>query len=146
MRERIPGDVMLQPVALIALVLLIVNDHFLKGRGYGLVTGKLSDVAGLVFFPLLLVSLWELARSVGRRSWHFTTRVLVCAIAVAAVGFAAVKLHPGVAHAYSSVIGLRVRADATDLVALPALAVAWFVAQHATRAPRQRHWSGAPGG
>jgi hypothetical protein len=36
---------------------MALNDHVLKRAYPGLVTGKLSDVAGMVFFPLLLALL-----------------------------------------------------------------------------------------
>jgi hypothetical protein len=61
------GDGMLHPVVLAALALLIVNDHVAKRLLPGAVTGKLSDVAGMVFFPVLLWSLWEVARSIAGR-------------------------------------------------------------------------------
>ena len=52
-----PGDLLRHPVALIALGAWLLNDHVLKATfGNGL-TGKLSDAAGLVVFPLLLLSL-----------------------------------------------------------------------------------------
>jgi len=39
---------------LAAVLVLAVNDHVLKGSGLlpDMVTGKLSDVAGLFFFPI----------------------------------------------------------------------------------------------
>ena len=40
-----------------AILVLLINDHLLKGAAPGWVTGKLSDFAGLVFFPLLGVFL-----------------------------------------------------------------------------------------
>ena len=40
------------PIAIFAIALLVVNDHVLKLACPGLVTGKLSDFAGLMFFPL----------------------------------------------------------------------------------------------
>ena len=46
---RTPGDLLLHPVALLALVLVIFNDRVLKVRYPSEFTGKLSDVAGLVF-------------------------------------------------------------------------------------------------
>lgn len=48
------GDSLLHPVVLVAVVVLVLNDHWWKGVGPALVTGRLSDVAGLLFFPLLL--------------------------------------------------------------------------------------------
>ena len=43
------------PLPLAAVALLAVNDHVLKARWPGLVTGKLSDVAGCFLLPLFLV-------------------------------------------------------------------------------------------
>ena len=48
---------MLHPLALISLVVLVLNDHLLKPLTPGWLTGKLSDVAGLLFFPFLLLAL-----------------------------------------------------------------------------------------
>ena len=41
----------MHPVALAAIAVLVVNDHVLKSAYPGWLTGKLSDIAGLVFFP-----------------------------------------------------------------------------------------------
>ena len=41
---------------------MIVNDRVLKVRYPSEVTGKLSDFAGLVFFPLFLVAAAEALR------------------------------------------------------------------------------------
>ena len=48
---------LIDPRALGAMMLLLTNDHLLKGLAPGLVTGKLSDLAGIYFFPLLLAAL-----------------------------------------------------------------------------------------
>ena len=42
------------PLAVGSLVLLALNDHVLKQAWPGWVTGKLSDLAGLVVAPLVL--------------------------------------------------------------------------------------------
>jgi hypothetical protein len=49
------------PYSVAAAVTLAVNDHILKGLAPGWLTGKLSDFAGLFFFPYLLtlVSPWS---------------------------------------------------------------------------------------
>ena len=62
-RIRRPGDLLLHPIAVLAVAVLVINDHVLKGLAPGLLTGKLSDLAGLLFFPLLLASVVELAAS-----------------------------------------------------------------------------------
>ena len=144
-RRPIPGDALLQPLAIGAIALLLLNDHLLKAVAPGLLTGKLSDVAGLVFFPLLLVAVAELAlAAVGR--WHGPDpRLITAAVAATGVAFAAVKLLPGAESLYEQVLGLAqwpfravagliaggtaagvptrvdLTRDATDLVALVAL-------------------------
>ena len=42
------------PLSLLSMFLLGLNDHYLKWNHPSYLTGKLSDFAGLVFFPLLL--------------------------------------------------------------------------------------------
>ena len=51
-----PGDLLRHPVALIALAAWLLNDHVLKSAFGNEWTGKLSDGAGLIVFPLLLLS------------------------------------------------------------------------------------------
>ncbi|WP_344925667.1 hypothetical protein, partial [Streptosporangium carneum] len=105
------------PVTVIAVFVLLVNDHVLKGLWPGPVTGKLSDVAGLFVAPPLLA----------------LVRVPPLAATVATgVGFALVKsTEAGAAlasHAWSLLAGpSRVLADPSDLAALPALGLAWLV-------------------
>ncbi|PJB46667.1 MAG: hypothetical protein CO108_05455 [Deltaproteobacteria bacterium CG_4_9_14_3_um_filter_63_12] len=106
-----------------ALALLLVNDHLLKGAGLlpSFLTGKLSDFAGLLVAPVLLVVLLG-ARSRRAMAWCF---------ALVAVGFGVLQW-PSVA---SSVGGLTARLgvpwyvtpDPTDLVALSALFGAWWL-------------------
>lgn len=71
------------PAAVLAVALLVVNDHVLKHACPGFVTGKLSDVAGMIFFPLLLASF--------RPRSHVA---LVAACVATAVVFALVKTMP----------------------------------------------------
>ena len=62
----------MDPVAIASLALLVLNDHVFKaaarGTEFGVVTGKLSDVAGMIFFPVLVVAGIELLAR-GRRSF-----------------------------------------------------------------------------
>jgi hypothetical protein len=111
------------PITLAALLALVVNDHVLKAAYPGPVTGKLRDVAGLVVAPPLLALLTVPLL----RRWGAAV-----AVVVVGVGFAVVKAVPaaaGVASAAWSVLRgpSLVRADLTDLVALPALGLAWYV-------------------
>jgi hypothetical protein len=90
--QRIPGDTLLHPLALTAVVLLLLNDHTLKPAAPGIVTGKVSDFAGLVFFPLLLVALVELVRrSAGIPVWSLSLSGRAACVLLTGLTFAIVK-------------------------------------------------------
>ena len=97
---------LLQPLALGAIAVLLLNDHVFKAVAPGLVTGKLSDVAGLVFFPLLLVAVAELALARAGRWRGPDVRLVTVAVAATGIGFAAVKLLPGAETLYEQVLGI----------------------------------------
>jgi hypothetical protein len=122
----------------VALLLLALNDHLLKGGGRvpAVLTGKLSDFAGLIVAPLLLCALLR----VGTRSG----RALV--FASIAVPFAALKLSPACAAGAAGLLtacGLpsRIVCDPSDLIAFAVLPWAWRLASR-LRAPSagQRAW------
>jgi len=141
-----PGDLLLSPWALVSVAIILINDHALKGTFGNMVTGKLSDVAGVFLFPLLLLSVFEVLRRnlVGRAA-------IAWSIAVTGIGFAAVKVVPPIGDAYEWVIGfLRLTAggfrgdllpilvyrDPSDLWVLPILFASYLVITHnRTRAP-----------
>jgi hypothetical protein len=107
-----------------ALLVLVVNDHLLKGAGLlpTAVTGKLSDFAGLLVAPVLLATLIR-ARS--------TRALIACHVAVGIV-FAGIQLSLPFADLWSATMGLlghpwRITRDPTDLIALPMLLVSWRV-------------------
>lgn len=108
---------LIHPLPLGAVAMLAINDHLLKGAGVlpPAVTGKVSDLAGLFFFPLLLAALARLA-SRPADGW---------AAVLTAIGFAAVKLVPAVNALVASTWGAMVM-DPTDLVALPSAGLAWL--------------------
>ncbi len=94
---------------LAATIATFLNDHVGKAAWPGFVTGKVSDFAGLFFFPFLLTTL------LGR------LRVLPWAALATAVVFTAVKLL-GVSNRLCHVV-----ADPTDLVALVSpLLACWY--------------------
>lgn len=101
-----PGDIVLHPAFLGGLVVLIVNDHVLKERAPGLVTGKLSDLAGLAMFPMLLVALVEAVRWVGdRHAWRATPATFATASAATVAGFVAIKTIGPAGDVYRTTLG-----------------------------------------
>lgn len=137
--KRLP---LAHPFAVAAVLVLVVNDHVLKHAYPGFVTGKLSDVAGMVFFPLLLASLHR--------------RALPFACIATAIVFALVKTMPWANDLYRvtwAVMQWPFRAalawiadrptpglarvvlvrDPTDLVAVPFVFIGWAVELRARR-------------
>ncbi|MFG1947351.1 hypothetical protein [Nonomuraea sp. NPDC048826] len=103
------------------MIVLLLNDHILKHAWPGFVTGKLSDVAGLVVAPPLVALLLP-------RRADLAATILTGAL------FTVVKTTETGAEAASQIWttlagSSRVLADPTDLLALPALALAWWVRQ-----------------
>ncbi len=148
------GGALLHPAALAAVAVLLVNDHVLKRTWPGVVSGKLSDAAGMVFFPLLLLGLWQLLQKVLGAPPRVTLRaVVVCALVTGSV-FAATKLSVGAGSAFAWALGavqwpFRVLAatrpnvvvapvahtvDPSDLLMLPFLAVAIAIGRPRTAA------------
>jgi hypothetical protein len=150
------------PATLLALALLVVNDWVMKPRfGPSAVTGKLSDLAGLALAPVVLSAALGLVLhasaclgapvdpSLSRR------RLIACTVATGAV-FAAVKLDPCAAQLVATAISYAGRPatiylDPTDLLCLPALAIAWWIGRDELRRvplgrPAAIHRLGRPAG
>lgn len=124
MKSFNPLETIRHPLWWIMLLVLVLNDFALKGSGLlpGILTGKLSDFAGLMVFPLLLAILipWK-----NRFVWAGVH------IAVG-LAFGAVKLVPAVGALYVAVLNCfslhgQIWYDATDLAALIMLAVSYIV-------------------
>jgi hypothetical protein len=132
MRRDPPPSGLLHPLALAAIALLLVNDHVLKARYPGWLTGKLSDVAGLVFFPLLLRALIAPIVRIDRG------RLLIACVAMTAAVFAAIKLEATATAACEQLLGavqgdlVVIVRDPTDLIALPFVLAALWIARGAT--------------
>jgi len=148
------GAYLLHPVVWLAIAVLVINDHVLKALVPGWVTGKLSDVAGLIFFPLILAGLVDLGAHTLGRDLSATTRRRLATVAALATGvvFAGIQLWPAMADLYLDALSLLqwpyhavaravhgeplpalVRpmhtADPSDLIALPALVVPLWIAR-----------------
>lgn len=137
-----PAHPLLHPVSLAAIALLVLNDHVLKAAWPGALTGKLSDVAGMIFFPLLLAAVAQQLRP----SLRLRPTVIACA-ALTALVFASIKVWPLAGDAYRVGLGalqwpfralaaalsgngvpglapVALTPDVTDLLAVPAVLVA----------------------
>jgi len=75
---------LIHPVSILALSVLIINDHNLKDAYPGFVTGKLSDIEGLALFPILLAAIFGLLRLPDRAAF-------VAAAATTAIWFTGMK-------------------------------------------------------
>lgn len=133
----------LHPVALLAMIVLVVNDWVLKPRfGPSFVTGKLSDLAGLAAAPVVLTALIGLVLLAGKKLGAridplLTRRRLVLAIAATGLLFAAVKLSARAAGWFTDLLGVirpaTVHLDRTDLACLPMLAIAYWIGRDELR-------------
>jgi hypothetical protein len=153
-RSLTAGELAWHPVAMTALAVLVVNDRWLKSAWPGFVTGKLSDCAGLVLLPIVLLSVTEVLRRICRRpmTWRYDPCVWV---ALSVTGFVFVKVTPAGNDAYAWAIGairwvpqallhgsglpiqpVLVSRDQTDLLALAVLAFPVLLIRNRTRATR----------
>lgn len=119
-RTLTPHRALLHPLWLSSLLLLALNDHVLKGAGLlpGVVTGKLSDFAGLLVAPALLAVLVGVRT---RRGWWLAH------VAVGVV-FSAIQLSPDAAAVWGGAMAMLgapwvIVCDPSDLLALPMLLV-----------------------
>jgi hypothetical protein len=139
----VPGALLLHPVVPAAIAVFLINDHVLKAAYHGSLTGKLSDVAGLIFFPVLAAAIAEFVIPAARRH---PAAALGLAVVLTGLLFVAMLLVPAVGDGYRWFFGFaqwpfRVAgalltvtpppgvtpvffaADPTDLITLPALLV-----------------------
>lgn len=100
-----PGDVLVGVLPLLAVAVLLINDHWWKGRGPDLLTGKVSDAVGLFVFPIMVLSVIEVVRKIGGRPWESGVSAAAIASLVTFVGFVLVKTVPPVSHTYAAIIG-----------------------------------------
>lgn len=161
-RNPAPGGVLLHPALLGALVVLVLNDHVLKRTCPGVLTGKLSDFAGVLLLPLFLHALVELGCARVRREplgVPLGNRVLLGCIAVSLVAFALPEVWKPAEFAYRYGLGalrwpfralfalatgdvtpglrpVRATADVTDLLALPMGLVAFRIGRRTNVATR----------
>lgn len=90
-----------------ALVAVILNDRVLKVHSPSWFTGKLSDFAGLVYFPLFVVAAMEAVRwLVSRRRWQLGPRSVVAVCIVVGLAMVLIKTWGPAAEFYRSSLGV----------------------------------------
>jgi hypothetical protein len=119
------------PVSIAAILLLLLNDHIFKIHAASWFTGKISDAAGLIFAPLLLAI--PLSWLVPRKLPDQIRSVGLLAFAFTGIAFALAKTIPTfnslVVNAVSWLAAepIHIWLDSTDLIALPALIIGWYI-------------------
>jgi hypothetical protein len=151
------ADALIHPAALAALLVWLVNDHWAKAAHPGWTTGKLSDVASLIVFPLIPIAalaLWRRRRGgpppgpPWSAAWLLATGATMAAINLfdpaAWVYRHGLALAQWPLRALGSIAAgadlpahapVHLTMDPTDLFTLPALVVPWLlVGRHQSRA------------
>lgn len=147
-KEEARTRLLLHPAVLVALTAWLVNDHVLKRAAPSMLTCLLSDAAGLVAFPIVLLGL--VPRTVLERM-GVRGAVLLCTALTASV-FVGINVHAGASEAIGPVLSLLPRlhaaarsgsaiglleggsahvADVSDLVVLPLAMVPLRLAERA---------------
>jgi hypothetical protein len=127
------------PVSLGAVLLLLLNDHFLRHQYPSWLTGKLGDFAWLVFASFICAAIF---------AWLVPRRIPQHEAVVGGLSFAFIGLWFALAKTIPAVLALTLTlleaitgwhgilyVDPTDLLTLPTLLVAWHIWQHADNQP-----------
>jgi hypothetical protein len=141
---RAPRIRLLHPLPIAAVLLLLANDHLLKGAGLlpNWLTGKLSDVAGLFFFPILLTRLAQscvhcatsqLSRPPPGARLHLALAAL--SVGLTAAVFTILKLS-ATACTLLAAVWCTIVCDPTDPLALPALVAAYVYIKRTAQYPK----------
>lgn len=147
-----PADCLRHPLILGMMLLWGCNDHMFKAWFGNALTGKLSDVAGLAVVPLIPLCVYGLLCAARKRPPTHHQKVLGTSLLVVGGLFAAVNTQPICSEAYqwsmawaqwpfralfhvlteqpsAPAVPLGHTLDPTDLFALPALYIPWWVAR-----------------
>lgn len=127
------------PFVLLAIVILLLNDHYLRLHYPSWLTGKLGDFAWLMFAPFFAALLFALV--IPRRVRSHEKITGITAFITIGVWFALGKTFAPVHQLTTTVLDALVgwhgtlRMDATDLLTLPALLIGWCVWQRVPATP-----------
>ena len=119
------------PLSIMAILLLLVNDHWLRYVHPSWLTGKLGDFTWLIFAPFIAALLfsWFIPRT-----WKRQTQIVGClSIGFIGIWIATAKTIPFVHELTTktlyTIVGWegQLRLDVTDLLTLPALIISGYI-------------------
>jgi hypothetical protein len=123
------------PLTIAAVILLLVNDHWLRWHHPSWLTGKLGDFTWLMFAPFIAAAV--LAWLIPGRIRNHEQVVGLVSFGLIGLWFGLAKtvplVHELTTSAWESIIGWEgsLRMDASDLLTLPALLIGWWLWQRA---------------
>lgn len=129
-------DFLMQPLPIISVLVTFMNDHWLKYEFPGILSGKLSDICGLFYFPLFLCALILIFRKyiLRRPALEYLSKSwLIASLVLTGIIFSLIKIYAPASVLYLwslSLLGIngRVTPDYTDLFALLILALTYWQA------------------
>ncbi|MBL8090790.1 MAG: hypothetical protein KF758_03640 [Anaerolineales bacterium] len=126
MNQNSKTDLMtlMHPLMLLSIFVLLVNDHVLKVHFPSALTGKISDFAGLFFFPILLSAILHFVL----KSFQFQSRnITFTSFCFTAIYFSLIKTVPFFNDFTEKLFSIQIILDPSDLMALIMLPLAWML-------------------
>ena len=124
MSVRFKLDFFINPLVLSTVFLTALNDHYLKYKYPGIITGKISDFTGLFYFSLFVVAVVLYVQTiVNRKTCVLSQRLLLGSIISIDIVFLILKLHPQISQIFvfyfsKYFFSIKIVNDPTDLFAL----------------------------
>jgi hypothetical protein len=129
-------DFFINPLPALAMITMAINDHWGKYAYPGLLTGKISDFAGMFYFPLLLCALYCLLRNLFSevRTYINAKMMMVCSLVSIAL-MLTVKLSSSADRMIEAAFAqflfpIQLTADPTDLLSFAMIPLSYFYASY----------------
>ncbi len=130
---------LIHPLPLAAVTITFINDHWLKYLFPGFLTGKISDFAGLFYFPVLLSALGLIKQLPRSQKPPILSRTnIILSTGLTGLVFVLIKTSMTAQNIYLQIyesIGIKaqVTTDSTDLIALISLLFSYaFLKRYST--------------
>lgn len=122
------------PIVFLSILVMVINDHFLKATFHNDLTGKLSDIFGLFFFPLFLSAGLIITGHFFGRNITLNRKIILWTIALGTLMFTLVNIWVPFHIFYESAlqaIGIPSEStmDPTDLYCIPVVVLTYLHAQ-----------------